>query len=123
MMEEKEQIAECYRVMYQGMVEKDRFLLEQALNADFVLIHMTGLRQSREEYINAIEHGVLNYYSAAHESIQVTLQGNEGLLVGQSLVSAAVFGGGRHTWHLQLKSKVTNHNGRWYIGETTASTY
>ncbi len=122
-MEEKEQAAECYRIMYQGMVEKSRPLMEHSLDVNFVLVHMTGLRQDREEYIRAIEHGVLNYYSAEHDSIQVTIQGNKGVLVGRSRVSAAVFGGGRHTWRLQLTSEIVKRNGRWCMGETIASTY
>ncbi len=97
--------------------------MEHSLDVNFVLVHMTGLRQDREEYIRAIEHGVLNYYNAEHDSIQVTIQGNKGVLVGRSLVSAAVFGGGRHTWRLQLTSEIVKRNGRWYMGETIASTY
>lgn len=122
-MEGKEQIAECYRIMYQGMIAKDRALMERVLDENFILVHMTGMRQNREEYISAIEQGVLNYYSAEHENIQTTLHGDSGILVGQSLVNAAVFGGGRHTWRLQLESQIVKRDGRWYINETTASTY
>ncbi len=122
-MEDKEPAAESYRIMYQGMVEKSRPLMERVLDTDFILVHMTGLRQDREEYIRAIEQGVLNYYSAEHDSIQVAIQGNKGVLVGRSRVSASVFGGGRHTWRLQLKSEIVKRDGRWYMGETIASTY
>lgn len=80
------------------------------------------MRQDREEYIRSIERGVLNYYSAEHESVEVTLRGGSGTLTGQSIVSAAVFGGGRHTWRLQLNSKIIKPGDSWYIGETTAST-
>lgn len=122
-MEEKEKIADCYKKMYQGMIAKDRGMLEQVLDETFILTHMTGMRQDREQYIRAIEQGTLNYYGAAHEAIQVDLHGNSGTLLGQSRVNAAVFGGGRHTWPLQLKSTLIKREGRWYIGETTAATY
>ena len=122
-MEEKEKIAECYKMMYQGMIAKDRGMLEQVLDETFIPTHMTGMRQDREQYIRAIEQGTLNYYDAAHEAIQVDFHGNSGTLLGQSQVNAAVFGGGRHTWRLQLKSTIIKRKGCWYIGETTAAAY
>ncbi len=122
-MEEKDHAAQCYKMMYQGMIAKDRTVLEQVLDETFVLTHMTGMRQDREEYICGIEQGTLNYYSADHELIQVSICGDVGTLIGRSRVNAAVFGGRRNTWRLQLKSSINKRDGRWYIGKTTASTY
>ena len=51
----KEQIENCYRQMYQGMIEKDRALLSEVLDDNFALIHMTGMRQSKEAFIRAVE--------------------------------------------------------------------
>jgi len=41
----------------------------------------------------------------------------------KSLVNAAVYGGGRHTWRLQMKSKLAKNDGRWQFVESKASTY
>lgn len=79
--------------MYDGMIQKDGSLLEEILDDGFVLVHMTGMRQSKEEYVRAILDGTLNYFSAAHHKMETEIHGDTAKLVGQSLVSAAVFGG------------------------------
>ena len=122
-MSDKEQIEACYRQMYRGMVEKDRGLLSEVLDDTFVLIHMTGMRQSKEAFIRAVENGTLNYYSANHQRIDVDVCDGTAELVGQSVVNAAVFGGGRNTWHLQLRLKMIRVVGTWKITEARASTY
>ena len=119
----KEQIEACYRQMYRGMVEKDRGLLSEVLDDTFVLFHMTGMRQSKEAFIRAVEDGTLNYYSADHQRMDAEIHGDTAELVGQSLVNAAVFGGGRHTWHLQLRLKLIRAGGTWKATEARASTY
>ena len=122
-MNDKEIIENCYRQMYRGMVDKDRTLLSEVLADSFVLIHMTGMRQSKEAFIKAVENGTLNYYSATHEQISTHIHGDTAQLVGQSVVRAAVFGGGEHTWRLQLDCKLIQADGNWKITEARASTY
>ena len=116
-------IENCYRRMYRGMVDKDRRILSEVLEDSFVLVHMTGMRQDREAFIRAVEDGTLNYYSADHERISVDVQGNAAVLTGQSVVRAAVFGGGSGTWRLQLRMKLIQSGGSWKITEAKASTY
>ena len=119
----KEQIENCYRQMYQGMINKDRKILSEVLDNDFVLKHMTGMRQSKEAFIQAVEDGTLNYFSADHQSIEAEIHDNTAQLTGQSVVTAAVFGGGRHTWRLQLKIKLVQKDHTWRMLEAVASTY
>ena len=62
--------------MYKAMVEKDLATLNRVHADEFVLVHMTGMRQSKEEYINAILDGTLNYYSASHEQMDIAIDGD-----------------------------------------------
>lgn len=119
----KEQLEHCYQQMYQGMIDKDRELLFEVLDEHFVLYHMSGMQQSREAFIRSIEEGTLNYFSVIHQNIEVENYGNQAQLIGQSLVNAAVFGGGRYTWRLQLKIKLVRKDHTWKMLEATASTY
>ena len=116
-------IENCYRQMYRGMVEKDRSILSEVLDDSFVLVHMTGMRQAKEVFIRAVEDGTLNYFSADHQQISVDVHGNTAEMTGQSVVRAAVFGGGQHTWHLQLCMKLKQVADTWKITEAKASTY
>ena len=120
---DRQQIEQLYQEMYQAMVEKDTATLNRVHADDFVLVHMTGMRQSKQEYINAIADGTLNYFSAQHEQMDISIEGDTATLTGCSRVTAAVFGGGRGTWRLQLLFKLAKHNGKWQFTESRASTY
>lgn len=122
-MTDKEQIGALYREMYAAMVAKDTATLNRVHADDFVLTHMTGMHQSKQEYIRAIAEGTLNYYSAEHEQMDIKIDGNHATLTGRSRVNAAVFGGGRHTWRLQLSFKLVNRDSRWQFIAASASTY
>ena len=122
-MKDQEMIESCYEQMYQGMLDKDRELLDEVLHDSFVLIHMTGMRQPKEEFISAVVDGTLNYYTASHQRMDVDIAGDNAVLVGKTLVNAAVFGGRQHTWRLQQDLKLVKENGTWKITEARASTY
>ena len=122
-MDDRQQIEQLYSEMYRAMVEKDLATLDRVHADEFVLVHMTGMRQSKEEYINAILDGTLNYYSASHEQIDIAIDGDRATLTGRSRVTAAVFGGGRGTWRLQLRFQLAKRDGRWQLTEARASTY
>ena len=121
--EDESQIGTLYREMYKAMVAKDTVTLNRVHADDFVLTHMTGMHQSKQEYIKAIAGGMLNYYSADHEQMEIIVSGNHATLTGRSRVTAAVFGGGRHTWHLQLTFQLLKHNDHWLFTQAKASTY
>ena len=122
-MSEQEKVEDCYREMYRGMIDKDRAVLDEVLDDSFVLVHMTGMRQAKEAFIRAVEDGTLNYYSASHQRMNADIHGSQAELLGQSVVSAAVFGGGRHTWRLQLRLTLAQKGGVWSITAARASTY
>ena len=121
--EDESQIETLYRDMYEAMVAKDTVVLNHVHADDFVLTHMTGMHQSKLEYIRAIANGTLNYYSAVHEQTEIKVSGNHATLTGRSRVTAAVFGGGRHIWRLQLHFNLSKVEGRWYFTSARASTY
>ena len=60
-MSDQEEVVNCYREMYRGMIDKNRNTLSEVLDDSFVLVHMTGMRQSKEAFIRAVEDGTLNY--------------------------------------------------------------
>ena len=122
-MTDKEQIIQLYKEMYSAMVNKDRAALERVHDDSFVLVHMTGMRQPKEVYIRSIMDGTLNYYAASHEDMQAEVHGETAVLTGRSKVTAAVFGGGKHTWRLQLRFQLVKKNGEWRFALASASTY
>lgn len=114
---------DCYLEYYRAKIAKDLPALRDLLDDSFVLVHMTGMRQNKQEFIQAVGNGTLNYYTAQHDNIQLNEDAGSVLLTGQTRVSAAVFGGGKHTWRLQLQMRLIQKNDRWLVGATAASTY
>ena len=88
-MTDEQQIKQLYEEMLSYMIAKDTVSLDRILSDDSVLIHMTGHRQPKAEYLREIANGTLNYYSAQTDSAEVTVDGYKAHLVGKSRVTMA----------------------------------
>ena len=122
-MDDKQQIEQLYKQQYRAMIAKDIAALDSILDDSSVLVHMTGTHQPKKDYLREIKNGPLNYYSVEDDEISITVNGDKAEMTGKSRVNAAVYGGGRHTWKLQIKSKLIKKDGRWSFIEQRASTY
>ena len=120
---EESQLRQLYDVMYKAMIAKDIPVLDSLLSDSSVLIHMTGMRQPKREYLKAIANGTLNYYSCENSEIEIKINGDSARMTGKSQVKAAVFGGRRHTWPLSLDIDWRKINGHWKITEMRAGTF
>ena len=120
---EKKAIVALYEKMYRAMMAKDTSALGSLLTDDSILIHMTGHRQPKSEYLAEIASGILNYYNVETDSINITIEGNSAHMIGRSRVNAAVYGGNRHTWRLQMDSRLIKTDEGWKISLSKASTY
>ena len=61
--------------------------------------------------------------SVETDSLEITVDGESARMVGRSRVNAAVYGGGRHTWRLQMDAQLRKENEVWRIACSRASTY
>lgn len=123
MTDEKETIREMYRKYWRCMIIKDADGLRSLMADDYYLLHMTGVKQSAEVFIKGLLDGTFNYYSADHESIEVTLDGDHAVMVGRSRVMAAVYGGRKSSWWLQGDFTLHKEDGNWKFCCSKASTY
>ena len=116
-------IRDLYRRTWRAMIGKDEKTLDELHADSFVLVHMTGTRQPKPVYIRSILNGTLNYYSEKTERISIHLADNTHAdVTGYSEVSAAVYGGGRHTWHLLMQFKAIKEDGKWRFSHCEVST-
>ena len=122
-MDNIETIKEMYRQYWKCMIDKDEDGLREMMSADYYLMHMTGARQSADEFISGLMGGTFNYYSADHDDIQVSINGDAATMIGKSRVLAAVYGGGRHKWRLRGDFTLRKENGAWKLASSRASTY
>lgn len=122
-MTDEEQIKELYIRYWQYMIDKDADGLNSLQTDDYYLMHMTGVKQSREVFIKGLLDGTFNYYSAEHDSIDVNITGDTAVMVGKSRVVAVVYGGGKGSWRLQGDFTLRKENGAWKLTSSRASTY
>jgi len=122
-MDERDKIRGLYREYWRCMIKKDADGLRAMMADDYYLLHMTGVRQSAEVFINGLMNGTFNYYSAEHDSIEAVVKGDTASLIGKSRVEAAVYGGGRNTWRLRGDFTLRKEDGVWRFTSSRASTY
>lgn len=122
-MSDKEFIREMYRTYWKYMIGKDADGLRSLMAEDYYLMHMTGVRQSKEEFIKGLLGGTFNYYSADHDVIDVEVHGDTADLIGKSRVVAAVYGGSKNSWRLQGDFTLKKLDGRWQFTSSKASVY
>ena len=118
-----ETIKEIYRQYWRCMINKDEEGLRSLIANDYYLMHMTGAKQSADEFISGLLNGTFNYYSADHDDIQVTVDGETASMNGKSKVVAAVYGGIKSRWRLSGDFSLRKENGKWKLTSSRASTY
>ena len=112
-----------YRKYWHCMITKNADGLRDLMADDYYLLHMTGVKQSAEMFLNGLLDGTFNYYSADHDSIEVSLNGDHAIMTGRSRVMAAVYGGRKRSWRLQGYFTLCKENGNWKFTSSKASTY
>lgn len=122
-MTDEKKIQELYRDYWRCMIHKDEHRLRELMDEDYYLEHMTGVRQTREEFLAGLRAGTFNYYSAEHDAIEVRVNDNLAEMIGKSRVTAAVYGGGKKSWRLQGFFTLKKEDGAWKMTSSKASTY
>ncbi len=122
-MSEEERIRELYREYWRCMIGKDMEGLRNMMAADYHLYHMTGLKQDAEEFLRGLMDGAFNYYSAEHDLIEVSINGEEAHMTGRSRVLASVYGGAERTWRLQGDFTLIKKDDDWRFVSSRASVY
>ena len=122
-MTDREQIEALYREYWRCMIQKDADGLRAIMTEDYSLLHMTGVKQSADTFLKGLLDGTFNYFSAEHDSIAVQVDGDQARMTGKSRVLAAVYGGGKHLWHLRGDFTLRKEAAVWKLASSQASTY
>ncbi len=112
-----------YHSMYRFMIERDVKRLGVLLDDSFVLVHMTGRRQDKQEFLRCVADGTLAYFDEVEESCSVHVGSDTATCVGRSLVEASPFGARRSTWRLEQEIGLVRRGGDWLMTRSTASMY
>lgn len=116
-------IKQLYIDLCDASIKKDEKNLNSILSDDYILVHMTGMNQTKKDYINSVMEGELKYYESVHESIEVRIQGSRAYVIGKTKTLASPFGMAKSWWRLKQDLIVENRDGKWIITHSIASTY
>lgn len=108
-----------YRQQSSLSIAGDLDALAALLTDDFYLVHMTGMKQTKAEWLAAMQSGEMQYHDATEDHVEVL---NDAEIIGQSRVHATIWGM-ESTWRLQLHLYCVQQAGRARIDHIVASTY
>lgn len=118
-----EEVKQVYIDLCEASMKKDISKLNEILSDDYILVHMTGMRQSKSEYINSVESGELKYFDLVHEDIDVSIDGDTAVVIGKTNTLASPFGMTKSWWRLKQELIIKKIDGKWKAVKSIASTY
>src|SRR3954451_12696564 len=104
------------------MVAGDADALGDLLADDFVLVHMTGYRQPKAEWLGDVRSGAMSYHAMTDGDVSVERSGEAPVVTARTRTAATIWGA-TGTWPLQLRITFTRAGGAWVAAGTVASTW
>lgn len=122
-MSDKDIVKDLYNKLNWASINEDIITLNEILSDDYILIHMTGLKQTKNDYIKSVKKKELKYYEAIDDSIEVDIKENIARVVGKTKVLASPFGMKKSWWRLKQNMTLEKIDGKWLITKSIASNY
>lgn len=104
------------------MVEARVDKLDELLDDDFVLVHITGYQQSKAEWLEQIRTGQMDYHDIREQSIEIQVNGAQALLVARNRVHATIWGT-KAVWPLHMTTTFAEIDGVWKPTHSRATTF
>ena len=95
------------------MIDKDIETLDRVFLDGTTFTHMSGKTQIKEEFFGEISDGTLNYYNYVIHDPQITVNGDEAVLMASVTLTAKVYGASGD-WTLPVNAHFTKIDGEWY---------
>lgn len=115
--DDQEDVLERFIEFQYAMIEKDFEKLNELLEDNYTLTHMSGKTQTKDEYIGEIMDGTLNYYeSIINNPIIIIKEKDKALLKADVTLDAKVYGM-KGTWTLHSEQTMEKINEKWYLGK------
>jgi ketosteroid isomerase-like protein len=105
-----------------GMLERDIALLDQILADDFIATHITGYQQPKQEWLDQINSGEMQYHSIREIDTDLDVDGQTAVAITRNAVDATI-NGSRNTWNLRSTTRYEVRDGSWKIVASTSTTF
>ena len=115
MTKSQEEVLERFIEFQESMIEKNLDMLNEILNDNYTLTHMSGKTQTKQEYIDEIMDGTLNYYKSTIDNPEITIIENTKAIFKANVTLEAKVYGIKGTWTLHSEQTIKKINDKWYI--------
>ena len=113
----QEDVLERFMDFQEAMIEKNLEKLNEIICDNYTLTHMSGKTQTKQEFIDEIMDGTLNYYKSTINNPDIRLFGeNKAIFKADVTLDAKVYGM-KGTWTLHSQQTLEKINDKWYISK------
>lgn len=121
---EQAEIIPMMRAYHAAMIEARVAGLDELLAPDYILIHITGVTQTKREWLDVIRSGAFDYHSIDldESSLVVNVSGDVAMLHGRGIFNATI-DGMTHPWRLPFAMHHAKVSGRWLIKHARYSSF
>lgn len=111
----QEEVLERFMAFQQAMIEKNPEKLNEIISDSYTLTHMSGKTQTKQEFIDEIMDGTLNYYKSTIDNPDITIfDENKAIFKADVTLDAKVYGM-KGTWTLHSQQTFEKIDNKWYI--------
>ncbi len=96
----------------QAMTDADIDVMRQIVSEDMTFTHMSGLKQTREEYFADIADGRLRYFTIGIEDPVIRVDGGKATVTFTSVLNANAYGA-RGTYRMKGMHRYELRGGEW----------
>ena len=113
----QEEVLERFKEFSEALIEKDDEKLYEIMDDNYILTHMSGKRQTKEEYIDEIMDGTLNYYKSKIIRPQVSIiDETHARLIADVELDAKVYGI-KGNWTMNSEVFMKKIDNKWFLNQ------
>ena len=109
---EEKEVYKAYESINNAMIEKDRTAMERYFDEKLLFTHISGKKQTREEFISEILDGTLNYFKVDTKDFSISVDGATAHMKVTHTLTAKVYGISG-SWTLSGETTYKKRNGIW----------
>lgn len=88
----EKEVYSAYEAINNAMIKKDRAAMERYFDEKLTFTHMSGKKQTREEFIGEIMDGTLNYFKVDTKDYSIIVKGDTAQMKVTHTLTAKVYG-------------------------------
>ena len=110
----KEELSVLYQAARycQAMTDKDIDTMREIVSEDMAFVHMSGMRQTREEYFADVADGSLTYYTIGMADPVIEMDDDHAVVTYTAILNANAYGA-RGTFRMKGSHHYENRDGAW----------